>query len=44
VDVVDNLLAHIDRSAIFRERQLDNLNGTVHARAKPCPQFLCEDG
>ncbi len=32
--VMDDLVAHIDRRAIFGERQLDDLDGTVDAGAK----------
>ena len=33
VDVVDDLLAHVDRRPVVVERQLDGLHGPLHSRA-----------
>jgi hypothetical protein len=33
VEIVDDLLAHVDRRSVVVERQLDRLDGALHAGA-----------
>lgn len=34
IAIVDDLVAHIDRGAVFLQRQNDDLDGAIHARAE----------